>query len=201
MTALTNTLEARRVVPLGGTSKQTAANVDFDKLYREQAGRVHGAIRAVLGPTDEIEDVVQVAFMEVHRSLARFEGRSKLSTWVYRIAVNVALQHIRKKKRQRWLVLGFTGEEFGRSPAKLNQVNRLEDRQVLTHVFDAVARLSEKKRIVWTLHEIEGLSPQDISEILSIPFNTVRSRLLSSRRELMALLRETLPEDSESDQG
>jgi RNA polymerase sigma-70 factor (ECF subfamily) len=162
--------------------------VDFDTVYREHAGRVLGAIRAVLGPTDEIEDVVQNAFIEIYRCLHRFEGRSKLSTWVYRISVNVALQHIRKKKRRRWMVLGLTGDEFGRAGSRYNQVNRLEDRQVLSAVFGAVAKLSEKKRVVWTLHELEGLSPQEISEILGIPFNTVRSRLLASRRELMALL-------------
>jgi RNA polymerase sigma factor (sigma-70 family) len=68
----------------------------------------------------------------------------------------------------------------------------LEDRQVLTEVFGAVSKLSEKKRVVWTLHELEGLTPHEISEILGIPFNTVRSRLLASRRELMALLDDTL---------
>ena len=165
---------------------------DFDTIYREHGGRVLGAIRAVLGPSDEIEDLVQIAFLEIYRCLDRFEGRSKLSTWVYRIAVNIALQHIRKKKRKRWLVLGSTGEEVVRESAGLNEEARIEDRQMLEKVFAAVEKLSEKKRIVWTLHEVEGLSPQQISDILEVPFNTVRSRLLASRRDLMDLLSDDL---------
>jgi len=165
---------------------------DFDTIYREHGGRVLGAIRAVLGPSDEIEDLVQIAFLEIYRCLDRFEGRSKLSTWVYRIAVNIALQHIRKKKRKRWLVLGSTGEEVVRESGGLNEEARIEDRQMLEKVFAAVEKLSEKKRIVWTLHEVEGLSPQQISDILEVPFNTVRSRLLASRRDLMDLLSDDL---------
>ena len=81
------------------------AEVNFDELYRTQRGRVLATVRSVLGPSDEIEDVVQLVFIEVHRSLGRFQGRSMLSTWIYRIAVNVTLQHIRRKKRRRWLLL------------------------------------------------------------------------------------------------
>lgn len=180
------------------TSRASVA--DFDTIYREHGGRVLGAIRAVLGPSDEIEDLVQVAFLEIYRCLDRFEGRSKLSTWVYRISVNIALQHIRKKKRRRWLVLGSTGEEVVRESGGLNEESRIEDRQMLEKVFAAVAKLSEKKRVVWTLHEIEGLSPQQISEILEVPFNTVRSRLLASRRDLMDLLSDDLNEKGEGDE-
>lgn len=160
--------------------------VDFDEVYREQRGSVLSAVRAILGPSDELEDVVQMAFVEIYRCLDRFEGRSKLSTWVYRIAVNVALQHLRKKKRRRWLVLSPTGEELSRQPEPGNAVSRLEDREALEHVYISVDKLSTKKRTVWILHELEGKDPQQIAEILSVPMNTVRSRLLSARRELLA---------------
>ena len=182
---------------LGSQEAERSSVTDFDTIYREHGGRVLGAIRAVLGPSDEIEDLVQIAFLEIYRCLDRFEGRSKLSTWVYRIAVNIALQHIRKKKRRRWLVLGSTGEEVVRESAGLNEEARIADRQMLEKVFAAVSKLSEKKRIVWTLHEIEGLSPQQISEILEVPFNTVRSRLLASRRDLMDLLGDDLKDGGE----
>ena len=197
-------IHSRSAVPLVTTQDQgsgidegSAASVDFDVIYREQGGRVLGAIRSVLGPSDEIEDLVQVAFLEIYRCLDRFEGRAKLSTWVYRIAVNVALQHIRKKKRRRWLVLGSTGEEAARESVGLNEESRIHDRQLLAKVFEAVGKLSEKKRLVWTLHEMEGLSPQQISEVLEVPFNTVRSRLLAARRDLMNLLADELLNEGE----
>jgi len=142
-------------------------------------------VRSVIGPSDEIEDVVQAAFIEIYRCLGRFEGRSKLSTWVYRVSVNVALQHLRKRKRKRWLTLGTTGDEPERLLANRNPGRRLEDRQALEHVYAAADTLSEKKRTVWVLHELQGLEPREISEIVGAPFNTVRSRLLAARREVM----------------
>jgi RNA polymerase sigma-70 factor, ECF subfamily len=179
---------------------ERSSDLSFDDIYREHGGRVLGAIRAVLGPCDEIEDLVQVAFIEIYRCLDRFEGRSKLSTWVYRIAVNIALQHIRKKKRRRWMVLGSTGDEVVRESSGVSEESRIEDRQMLEKVFAAVAKLSEKKRLVWTLHEIEGLSPQQISEIIEVPFNTVRSRLLASRRDLMSILDDELKKSNDGDE-
>jgi len=176
-------------LPAVTASQPTATTgVDFDALYREQRSRVLGAVRSVIGPSDEIEDVVQLAFIEVHRSLARFEGRSKLSTWVYRIAINVALQHLRRKKRRRWLMLGAKGDEAERSAASVNAEHRLEGRQLLEHVYRAADRLSEKKRTVWVLHELQGLSPPEVAEALEIPRNTVRSRLLAARREIRTSL-------------
>ena len=170
------------------TAQTAQSSVDFDALYREQRSRVLGTVRSVLGPTDELEDVVQLVFIEVHRSLARFEGRAKLSTWVYRIAVNVSLQHIRRKKRRRWLMLGATGDEGERLSSGARPELRLEDRELLEHVYAAADRLSEKKRIVWVLHELQGLSPAEVSEVLEIPMNTVRSRLLAARKEIKSRL-------------
>ncbi|MCC6623728.1 MAG: RNA polymerase sigma factor [Deltaproteobacteria bacterium] len=159
--------------------------LDFDVVYREQRTRVLSIVRSVVGPTDELEDVVQLVFIEVHRCLPRFEGRSRLSTWLYRIAVNVALQHLRKKRRRRWLVFGADEQDGPIELVAPDDMGRVEDRQVLAHVQDSVARLSEKKRVVWQLHELQGLEPQEIADILDIPMNTVRSRLLAARKELM----------------
>lgn len=168
---------------------ETSARLpDFDTIYREQRTRILGVVRSILGPSDEVEDVVQVAFMEIHRCLPRFEGRSRLSTWAYRIGVNVALQHLRKKKRKRWLLLGMTGDEAGRMAARTHEASRLEDRDVLREVYRAADTLTEKKRAVWVLHEIQGLTPREVAAILEIPMNTARSRLLAARRELMAEL-------------
>ncbi|MCA9513465.1 MAG: RNA polymerase sigma factor [Myxococcales bacterium] len=161
-----------------------AAVPSFDAIYREQRSRVLATVRSVISHSDEIEDVVQLVFIEIHRCLPRFEGRSKLSTWIYRIAVNVALQHLRKKKRKRWLTLGFAGDEETRL-AEPSPVGRLEDRQLLEEVYRSVDTLPEKKRTVWVLHEIQGLDPHQIAEVLEIPMNTVRSRLLAARREVM----------------
>jgi len=181
-----------RTFPVSVTHAKTRDEVvsepqalDFDAIYREQRTRVLAIVRSVVGPTDELEDVVQLVFIEVHRCLPRFEGRSRLSTWLYRIAVNVALQHLRKKRRRRWLVFGADEQDPATDLVAPDDMGRVEDRQVLLHVRDSVAKLSDKKRIVWQLHELQGMEPQEIADVLDIPMNTVRSRLLAARKELM----------------
>jgi RNA polymerase sigma-70 factor (ECF subfamily) len=169
------------------TRPEGAAEVipSFETLYREQYARLFSVVRSVMGDSDETEDVLQLVFIEIHRCLPRFEGRSRLSTWLYRIAVNVALQHVRKRRRKRWLVLGPTGEEEARVPSPRNEIGRVEDREMLSQIGSSLRTLSEKKRVVWQLHELQGLEPQEIAEVLDIPMNTVRSRLLSARKDLM----------------
>ncbi len=161
------------------------ARLDFDAVYREHRTRLLSIVRGVIGPTDELEDVLQLVFIEIHRCLPRFEGRSRLTTWLYRIAVNVALQHLRRSRRKRWLVLGPSGDEEARAVSPLDEVQVMEDGELLARVHEAVGRLPDKKRVVWQLHELQGLEPQEIADILDIPPNTVRSRLLSARHELM----------------
>ncbi len=157
----------------------------FEAIYREQRGRLLAVVRSVIGDSDELEDVLQLVFIEIHRCLPRFEGRSRLSTWLYRISVNVALQHLRKRRRKRWLVLGAAGDEEKRHVSLVDDNLRLEDRQLLREVERALDVLSDKKRVVWQLHELQGLEPHEIGEILDIPMNTVRSRLLAARKEVM----------------
>ncbi len=166
-------LQAAEVVP------------SFERIYREQQSRLFSVVRSVMGDSDEVEDVLQLVFIEIHRCLPRFEGRSKLSTWLYRIAVNVALQHVRKRRRKRWLVLGPTGDEDARVVSPRNDALRAEERELLSQVEESLKTLSEKKRVVWQLHELQGLEPQEIADVLEIPMNTVRSRLLSARKDLM----------------
>jgi len=167
------------------TNVEAEAVPTFETIYREQRGRLLAVVRSVVGESDELEDVLQLVFIEVHRCLPRFEGRSRLSTWLYRIAVNVALQHLRKRRRKRWLVLGPTGDEVKREATPVDDHLRAEDRALLREVMRSLDVLTDKKRVVWQLHELQGLEPQEIGEILDIPTNTVRSRLLAARHEVM----------------
>jgi RNA polymerase sigma-70 factor (ECF subfamily) len=175
----------------GGTlSSERASAPGFDAVYGAHRHLVMNVVRSVLGPgeADELEDVVQAVFIEVYRCLHRFEGRSKLTTWLYRISVNVALQHLRRKRRKRWLVLSETGEQPGETMPGISQRGRLEGRALLGRIYQATRQLSEKKRVVWALHDLQGLTPREISEILAVPHNTVRSRLMAARRALMEIL-------------
>jgi len=161
-----------------------AAQINFATLYNDYKRKIYATVHKVVGPTPDIDDIVQVVFLEIHRSLPKYRGSAKLSTWIYRITVNVALQHIRKKKRQR-VFLFFKDEEREIENVGFDLEPRYHDRDVLRRLYKLLGKLSEKKRIVFVLHELEGVPLEEVAEICDIPFNTVRSRLHSARTELM----------------
>ena len=166
------------------TESDTAPTIDFDRLYRDYKRKIFATVQGIVGPSDDVEDVVQVAFLEIHRSLPAFQGKSRLSTWIYRIAVNVALQHLRKRKRRK-VFLFFKDDPHELDVLSHDARPRYEDREVVARLYQFLDRLSEKKRLVFVLHELEGRSIEEVSEICEIPGNTVRSRLHAARTELL----------------
>lgn len=158
--------------------------LDFRRLYDRYKQRVYGTVHHVVGHSDEIDDIVQSVFLEIHRSLPRYKGQSKLSTWIYRIAVNVALQHIRKRKRRR-VFLFFKSDDDERELEPSEDARpQHEDRDLLRKLTRVLDTLGDKKRVVFVLHELDGREIDEIAELLDIPLNTVRSRLHAARLEL-----------------
>jgi RNA polymerase sigma-70 factor (ECF subfamily) len=142
----------------------------------------------MLGPSADTEDVVQEVFLQVHKSLGEFRGQAKFSTWLHRVTVNVVLM-VRRAARSRPV---FSGE-----PLSDVEPDRrlLPDEDAARHQRIAafrrlLDRLPEKKRTVFILHEIEGMSPAEIGEIVDAPVLTVRTRLFYARRELAEMMRE-----------
>ncbi len=161
-----------------------ASELSFRTLYRDYRSKVYGTVHHVVGGSDEIDGIVQTVFLEIHRSLPRYKGQSKLSTWIYRIAVNVSLQYIRKRKRRR-VFLFFKEDDHRMENLAVELGPRYENREVLEKLYTMMDKLSEKKRVVFTLHELEGLPVDEIATICEVPTNTVRSRLHAARTELM----------------
>ena len=157
---------------------------DFNALYARYKRKVFGTVRNVIGPTQELEDIVQSVFLEIHRSLPRYKGTAQLSTWIYRIAVNVSLQHIRKRKRQR--VFLFLTERQSRTDGEQSHDPRgqLLERERVKTLYRLLDKLAEKKRTTFVLYEMQGMSIEEIAAISDVPVNTVRSRLIAARAEL-----------------
>ena len=163
--------------------KTEASTLEFAALYERYKRRVYGTVLHIVGQGDEVEDVVQNVFLQIHRSLGRYKGQSLLSTWIYRISVNVALQHVRKRKRRRLFIRFMPGDyESESSGVDIRYQN--DTREVLRGLYQALDKLSEKKRTVFVLYELDGLPLDVISDICQIPVNTVRSRLHAARTEL-----------------
>lgn len=161
--------------------------VAFAELFRTHRSSVAAIAYRMLGPSADLEDVVQEVFLQVHRSLPDFRGQAKFSTWLHRVAVNVVLM-TRRRARSR---PSYAKEEAGRHepddrPLPDHDVARSRRLAAFRKLLD---RLSEKKRTVFVLHELEGMAPAKIAEVVDCPVLTVRTRLFYARRELAQMMR------------
>ena len=160
----------------------------FAELFRRHRSDVGRLVFRMLGATADSEDVVQEVFLQVHRSLGEFRGQAKFTTWLHRVTVNVVLM-VRRAARSRPVFAGELVDDT--EPDK----GLLPDEDAARHARIAafrrlLDRLPEKKRTVFVLHEIEGLAPAEIAEMVDAPVLTVRTRLFYARRELAEMMRE-----------
>lgn len=162
----------------------------FGRLVDAYQQRVYAIAYGIVRDRDEAWDVAQEAFVKAHQSLSRFEGQSAFYTWLYRIAYNVSIDHIRDRGRrraprdepeavhERSVGAGPEHPETARSRRELAEVLKA-----------AMARLSEKHRAIIVLREVEGLSYEEMAEVLGISKGTVMSRLFHARQNLQEILR------------
>jgi len=156
----------------------------FEGLVHRYQQRLLAAMLAVCGSVQEAEDVVQETFLQAFCKLDSFRGDSRFYTWLYRIAFNLSVNRRRKKRpslstEQAGGSQGWEAEDQSPGPeACLQTVERRE--QLLA----AIARLGPEYRQVLVLRELEGFCYETISEVLSLPIGTVRSRLHRARQQL-----------------
>lgn len=160
----------------------------FSELFRRHRADVARLVYRMMGPTPDAEDVLQEVFLQVHKSLGEFRGQAKFTTWLHRVTVNVVLM-VRRAAKSRPV---FTGEapserepDAGIWPDE--DASRKRRIEAFRRLLD---RLAEKKRTVFVLHELEGLSPAEIAEIVGAPVLTVRTRLFYARREIAEMMRD-----------
>ena len=163
----------------------------FGRLVRRHQRRVYAAALHILGNHSDADDATQEAFVRAYRGLATFDGRADFFTWIYRIAVNTALNALRSGKRGVALSQrgGTEAAHIGGRPEALGQdvpTPALQAQQVgeVARVLDAVAQLSPALRVTIVLATIEELPHKQIAEILEIPEGTVAWRVNEARRLL-----------------
>ncbi len=160
----------------------------FRQLFYRHRTEVARLVFRMVGPRADLEDIIQEVFLQVHRSLKDFRGQSKFTTWLHRVAVNVVLMQRRAARSRPQLVHPQPDDTHADSRlAPDEDVARLERMRAFRRLVD---RLAEKKRTVFLLHELEGMSPADISKIVGAPVLTVRTRLFYARRELAEMLKD-----------
>lgn len=146
----------------------------------------------------EVEDVTQEAFIKAYRALANFRGDSAFYTWLYRIGINTAKNHLVAQGRRAPTSTGLDAEEAeGLEDATLlrevdTPESLLATRQIGETVQKAMAALPEELRTAITLRELEGLSYEEIAEVMDCPIGTVRSRIFRAREAVAEKLRPLL---------
>lgn len=171
----------------------------FEALVAKYQHRLYNALYRMTGSSDDAEELAQDAFLKALEKLESFGGRSSFYTWLYRIAVNLAISRRRREGRIRFQPLTFGDEDFDRSQAaaltaqKRQSANpepsaAAESAETARLVTDALERLDDEYRVVVVLRDIEGMDYARIAEVLELPAGTVKSRLHRARMMLREML-------------
>ena len=166
----------------------------FDKLILKYRERLFGIIYNLTSNREDTADLVQEAFIKAFQSINRFQGQASFFTWLYKIAVNNALTHLRKNKLRTF----FSLEKLQEEPTSAEIVAKLTDktgadrdaylRELQEKLNEAMQKLSIKHRTVITLFEIDGLSHSEIADVMECSEGTVRSRLHYAKQFLQGEL-------------
>jgi RNA polymerase sigma-70 factor (ECF subfamily) len=151
----------------------------MELLYHRYKRRVFGLVTRIAGP-QEAEEVAQEVFVRIYRGLARFRGDAALATWIYRLAVNAALSHVTRRPRR------FESDDAVAEIAAPEPPAR--DPRLAMRLETAIGQLPDGYRAVLVLHDVEGLSHEEIAEILGCRIGTSKSQLhkaLARMREIL----------------
>ena len=160
----------------------------FRELFDRHVAGVHRHLSLLIGPSADVDDLVQLVFLNVFQSIGRFRGQSAFSTWLFRITINVARQEIRVRGRHRRLSTALTEVSMVRGTSvRQTPENRLATWE---QVYDILDQLTMKKRETFILYTYEGYSLEEIARLLGSSVSTIGSRLQSARKEILAILGE-----------
>jgi len=161
----------------------------FDVLVLKYQQRIASVVSRYLRDQDEVADVTQEAFIKAYRALANFRGDAQFYTWLYRIAINTAKNHlVAKSRRPPNTDKDINDGEFSENSVVLETEDQPETLlardQLQTVILAAVEDLQEDLRTALMLREFDGLSYEEIAEIMACPVGTVRSRIFRARETI-----------------
>ena len=161
----------------------------FKILVETHQKRVFNTVLAIVQNFEEAEDVAQEVFIEVYQSVHKFRGESKISTWLYRIATTKALEEIRKKKAQKRFA--FFTNLFNDNNEIIHESIEfehpgviLENKEKSKQLFKAINQLPDNQKVAYNLCNIEGLSYQEITEVMEVSLSSVESLLFRAKTNL-----------------
>jgi len=170
----------------------------FDQLMRKYRERIYSVIYNLCGNREDAADLTQGTFIKTFQSINRFQGQSSFFTWLYRIGVNATLTHLRKNRLRTF----FSFEQFTEDEKSAEIIEALTDKtgadrdafvkELQEKLNEALQKLSDDHRLVVTMHDVQGMSHEEIAEVMDCNIGTVRSRLFYARQQLQAHLSDYL---------
>ncbi len=174
----------------------------FRQLFERHNRRAYALALGVVRNPDDALDVVQEGFIKAHRYLPKFEGTSSFYTWLYRIVMNLAIDHLRKRKRAKQVDFNdalshIEGEGAGEDsllPRILgaDPARSLMRREIREHISTALGQLSDNHRSVLMMREMEGLSYEEMATMMKCSKGTIMSRLFHARKNMQQYLLELM---------
>jgi RNA polymerase sigma-70 factor (ECF subfamily) len=169
---------------------QQAAVPVFDELYQQHATRLFNLAWRMCGSRADAEDLLQEIFLLVHRKLPDFRGEAAVGTWLYRLAMNRCLDHLKSRQTRTGFATSTLDEEH--MPVELNKRSTSDSDVKRLDLERAIARLPEGARAAFLLHDVEGFQHQEIGAILGISEGTSKSQVHKARLRLRELLTATV---------
>jgi RNA polymerase sigma-70 factor (ECF subfamily) len=173
------------------TRAQAGDRAAFSRLVRIHQRRVYACAVQVLGGGGDADDAVQETFMRAWRAIDRFDGRSQLSTWLYRVCVNVCLNHLRKRKRNDASDLGdpkIPEPEADPTQGQNDPRHTVEAQQLQARLAEALDGLSESLRTTVIMVLVDGMPQKDVAQVLGCSEGTIAWRIHEARRRLRLVL-------------
>jgi RNA polymerase sigma-70 factor (ECF subfamily) len=170
----------------------------YDDLVRRYQERIYATIYHMTSNHEDANDLAQEAFIKAYQALKSFKGGSSFYTWVYRIAVNKTINFLKQRKNRAQISLNdldFNAEHDPDLVALISDKTPRRDislAELQEKLNAALQKLSEHHRLVVTLHDVQGLSHEEIATIMDCNIGTVRSRLFYARQQLQAYLSDYL---------
>lgn len=187
-------VDDRALVDAARAGDRGAFRTLFERYQRRAYSLAYGVVR---NPDDAL-DIVQDAFIKAHRYLDKFEGTSSFYTWLYRIVMNLAIDHIRKTRRSK--VVDFSDATVKEDDSRVgegdlvpriiggNPGRALMDKEIRARIEEALAELSDNHRAVLVMRELEGLSYEEMAQVMGCSKGTIMSRLFHARKNMQRRL-------------
>jgi RNA polymerase sigma-70 factor (ECF subfamily) len=173
----------------------------IEQFVDEYKSRVYNTVLGMVHNAEDAEELAQDVFVKALQTIETFKGDAKLSTWLYRIAVNKSLDHIKKgqrKKRFAFLVSINSGSEDSPAPNPASFIHpgwQLENKELGQQLFKAIDQLADKQKTALTLNKIEGLSYEQTAEVMEVTVSSVESLIFRARQNLKKLMSNYLKKD------